>query len=105
MKIETSYDVGDEVFIIRTTNLTGCKYYYIQKQIIKEIGKDEKGTYINIGGVRSSLEQFNKKYFIKIKDAYVQLLELLKGKEYKECQPHSLDHDIVGYKYLIKNIR
>ena len=58
MKIETPFEVGDYVYIIRTyANIR------IEREQVAEIGCDKKGQYVIIGQTRSKLDKFNKTFF------------------------------------------
>lgn len=103
MKIETPYDIGDELYVIRTTHITGGSYIYIEKDNVKEIGKDDKGEYVNIGGVRSKLTQYKVKFFLDYKEAKTTLDKILSNYEYREGIPDTRWYPkVVGNKYFIE---
>lgn len=105
MKIEVPFDIGDTLYIIRTTKSTGGRYIYIEKQIVKEIGKDDKGEYVNISGTRSKLSTFNDKYFVTLAEAKKKLQTMLQKYEYKERPAERYGYvykNIIGCRYWIE---
>lgn len=79
MKIEVPFEIGDELYVIRTTEATGVKYMYVVKEKVKEVGEDERGQYVNINGTRSRLSQFNKKFFTNKRRAQLELDYIVGG--------------------------
>ncbi len=76
--IKLPVSVGDYVFAVRT-HCWGCsnKSYFIDKAIVKKIGCDKRGWYINIGGTRSNLDSCGINWFISEAEAQAKLTELL----------------------------
>lgn len=103
MKIETEFDVNDYLYVIRATRYVDCKCFYIEKQVVKEIGKDSKGLYVNIGGVRSNLDQYNIKFFLNYDNASDKLYSLIKDRKYKEINRDLVwDKYVIGKKYIVR---
>lgn len=69
--------VGDYVFAVRNTKFTGGNKYWVEKGIVKKIGCDKKGWYININGTRSNLNSFGVGWFTSEAEAQAKLTELL----------------------------
>ncbi len=70
--------VGDYVFAVRATKITNYTKYWVEKGIVKKIGCDKKGWYININGTRSNLSSFGVGWFTSEAEAQAKLTELLK---------------------------
>lgn len=94
MKIEVPFEIGDEVFVIRESKMTGCVYYYVCKETVKEVGADKKSQYVTIGGTRSNISQVGKKIFLNKKEATKVLESMMLEKVVRGYEVY----DKIGYR-------